>query len=192
MFMDKLGNISMNSPHRGSIGWDSTCAVCAPAGAMQASNRRRRLLVSCRQAGSRLSTLPHLAFASLRSHSLAKAAAAEKAPCLHLPPAAVWCFFPRRSIHYRSRSNPIYAKNMSPHFVGAHIFGGQGGIRTHEPIAGLPDFECCKTLADSRLEQDFSGRFVKCRKPRHRKGLRTFRPVSARADLNRPRVQIKP
>ena len=53
-------------------------------------------------------------------------------------------------------------------------------------------FECCKTLADSRLEQDFSGRFVKCRKPRHRKGLRTFRPVSARADLNRPRVQIKP
>ena len=61
---------------------------------------------------------------------------------------------------------------------------------------GLPfaegDFECCKTLADSRLEQDFSGRFVKCRKPRHRKGLRTFRPVSARADLNRPRVQIKP
>lgn len=56
----------------------------------------------------------------------------------------------------------------------------------------MSDFECCKTLADSRLEQDFSGRFVKCRKPRHRKGLRTFRPVSARADLNRPRVQIKP
>ena len=54
------------------------------------------------------------------------------------------------------------------------------------------NFECCKTLADSRLEQDFSGRFVKCRKPRHHKGLRTFRPVSARADLNRPRVQIKP
>ncbi len=141
MFMDKPGNISMNSPNRGSIGWDSTCAVCAPAGAMQASNRRRRLLVSRRQAGSRLSTLPHLAFASLRSHSLAKASAAEKAPCLHLPPAAAWCFFPRRSIHYRSRSNPIYAKNMSPHKVGAHIFGGQGGIRTHEPIAGLPDFE---------------------------------------------------
>ena len=71
-------------------------------------------------------------------------------------------------------------------------YGGQGGMRTHEPLARLPDFECCKTLADSRLEQDFSGRFVKCRKPRHRKGLRTFRPVSARADLNRPRVQIKP
>ena len=123
MFMDKPGNISMNSPHRGSIGWDSTCAVCASAGAMQASNRRRRLLVSRRQAGLRLSTLPHLAFASLRSHSLAKVAAAEKAPCLHLPPAAAWCFFPRRSIHYRSRSNPIYAKNMSPHKVGAHIFG---------------------------------------------------------------------
>ena len=55
----------------------------------------------------------------------------------------------------------------------------------------LPDFECCKTLADSRLEQVVSGRFVKCRKPRRRKELRTFRPVSARADLNQPRVQIK-
>ena len=65
------------------------------------------------------------------------------------------------------------------------------GFEPTEPC-GSTDFECCKTLADSRLEQDFSGRFVKCRKPRHRKGLRTFRPVSARADLNRPRVQIKP
>ena len=54
------------------------------------------------------------------------------------------------------------------------------------------DFECCKTLADSPLEQVVSGRFVKGRKPRRRKGLRTFRPVSARADLNQPRVQIKP
>ena len=53
-------------------------------------------------------------------------------------------------------------------------------------------FECCKTLADSPLEQVVSGRFVKGRKPRRRKGLRTFRPVSARADLNQPRVQIKP
>lgn len=29
------------------------------------------------------------------------------------------------------------------------FFGGQGGIRTHEPLARLPDFECRKTLADS-------------------------------------------
>ena len=72
------------------------------------------------------------------------------------------------------------------------FFGGQGGIRTHEPLARLPDFEYCKTLADSPLEQVVSGRFVKGRKPRRRKGLRTFRPVSARADLNQPRVQIKP
>ena len=54
------------------------------------------------------------------------------------------------------------------------------------------NYECCKTLADSPLEQVVSGRFVKGRKPRRRKGLRTFRPVSARADLNQPRVQIKP
>ena len=54
------------------------------------------------------------------------------------------------------------------------------------------DFECCKTLADSPLEQVVSGRFVKRRKTRRRKGLRTFRPVSARADLNQPGVQIKP
>ena len=43
---------------------------------------------------------------------------------------------------------------------------------------GLPfaegDFECCKTLADSRLGQVVSGRFVKRWKPRRRKGLRTF------------------
>ena len=54
------------------------------------------------------------------------------------------------------------------------------------------DFECCKTLADSRLEQVVSGHFVKRQKRRRRKGLRTFRPVSARGDSNRPKVQIKP
>ena len=57
---------------------------------------------------------------------------------------------------------------------------------------GLPDFECCLSLADSWLEQVSSGSFVRSRKPRRREGLRTFRPVSARGDLNRPRVQIKP
>ena len=65
------------------------------------------------------------------------------------------------------------------------------GFEPTEP-RGSTDFECCKTLADSPLEQVVSGRFVKGRKPRRRKGLRTFRPVSARADLNQPRVQIKP
>ena len=54
------------------------------------------------------------------------------------------------------------------------------------------NFECCKTLADSRLEQAVMGRFVKRQKRRRRKGLRTFRPVSARGDSNRPKVQIKP
>ncbi len=54
------------------------------------------------------------------------------------------------------------------------------------------DFECCKTLADSPLEQVVSDRFVKGRKPRRRKGLRTFLSVSARGDLNRPKAQIKP
>ena len=55
-----------------------------------------------------------------------------------------------------------------------------------------PIYECCKTLADSRLEQVVSGHFVKRQKRRRRKGLRTFRPVSARGDSNRPKVQIKP
>ena len=27
------------------------------------------------------------------------------------------------------------------------FFGGQGGIRTHEPLARLPDFESCSHLA---------------------------------------------
>ena len=71
--------------------------------------------------------------------------------------------------------------------------GGGRGIRTHGPAHHRSnDFECCLSLADSRPEQVASGRFVKRRKPRRRKGLRTFRPVSARADLNQPRVQIKP
>jgi len=61
-----------------------------------------------------------------------------------------------------------------------------------EAIVDGPDFECCKTLADSRLEQVVSGHFVKRQKRRRRKGLRTFRPVSARGDSNRPKVQIKP
>ena len=63
-----------------------------------------------------------------------------------------------------------------------------------EPLCAFAqtDFEYCKTLADSPPEQVVSGRFVKGRKPIRRKGLRTFRPVSARADLNQPRVQIKP
>ena len=61
-----------------------------------------------------------------------------------------------------------------------------------ETAGASKNFECCLSLADSRLEQVASGRFVKRRKPRRRKELRTFRPVSARADLNQPRVQIKP
>ena len=63
-----------------------------------------------------------------------------------------------------------------------------------EPTCGCPqtDFECCLSLADTRLEQVVTGSLVKCRKPRRRKGLRTFRPVSARGDSNRPKVQIKP
>ena len=59
-------------------------------------------------------------------------------------------------------------------------------------VTGLRDFECCLSLADTRLEQVVTGSLVKCRKPRRRKGLRTFRPVSARGDSNRPKVQIKP
>ena len=63
-----------------------------------------------------------------------------------------------------------------------------------EPLCAFAqtDFECCKTMADSRLEQAVMGRFVKRQKRRRRKGLRTFRPVSARGDSNRPKVQIKP
>ena len=60
------------------------------------------------------------------------------------------------------------------------------------PSTDLLDFECCLSLADTRLEQVVTGSLVKCRKPRRRKGLRTFRPVSARGDSNRPKVQIKP
>ena len=41
-------------------------------------------------------------------------------------------------------------------------------------VAGLRDFECCLSLADTRLEQIVTGSLVKCRKPRRRKGLRTF------------------
>ena len=61
-----------------------------------------------------------------------------------------------------------------------------------ETAGASKNFECCKTLADSRLEQAVMGRFVKRQKRRRRKGLRTFRPVSARGDSNRPKVQIKP
>ena len=74
----------------------------------------------------------------------------------------------------------------------AFSFGGDGGIRTPGRFDPSTDFECCKTLADSRLEQAVMGRFVKRQKRRRRKGLRTFRPVSARGDSNRPKVQIKP
>ena len=134
MFMDKHGNISMNSHCRRFIGWDSNCAAA--------------------QAGSRLWSAPGAPFTT--------------APVRISP------------------KQKIQAPGWVPVF-----FGGQGGIRTHEPIAGLPDFECCKTLADSRLEQVVPGRIVKSRKPRHRKEFRTFRPVSARGDLKCPRVQIK-
>lgn len=67
-------------------------------------------------------------------------------------------------------------------------------VRDSNPrfLLGTQHFECCKTLADSRLEQVVSGHFVKRQKRRRRKGLRTFRPVSARGDSNRPKVQIKP
>lgn len=81
---------------------------------------------------------------------------------------------------------------------GGRYFSAAGGS-LRKPVGfeptrpcGLPDFECCKTLADSRLKQVVTGSLVKCRKPRRRNGLRTFQPVSARADLNQPRVQIKP
>ena len=60
-----------------------------------------------------------------------------------------------------------------------------------ETAGASKNFECCKTLADSRLEQVVSGHFVKRQKRRRRKGLRTFRPVSAGGDLKCPRVQIK-
>jgi len=70
-------------------------------------------------------------------------------------------------------------------------FGGELGIRTPGRFDPSTDFECCKTLADSRLEQVVSGRFVRSRRPRRCKGFRTFRPVSAGGDLKCPRVQIK-
>ena len=66
------------------------------------------------------------------------------------------------------------------------------GFSAEKTARANAHFECCKTLADSRLEQVVPRRIVKSRKPRHCKELRTFRPVSARGVLNQPRVQIKP
>ena len=35
------------------------------------------------------------------------------------------------------------------------IIGGQGGIRTHEPLARLPDFECCiNTFSKGKINTD--------------------------------------
>ena len=67
-------------------------------------------------------------------------------------------------------------------------------VRDSNPrfLLGTQHFECCLSLADTRLEQVVTGSLVKCRKPRRRKGLRTIRPVSVRGDSNRPKVQIKP
>ena len=67
-------------------------------------------------------------------------------------------------------------------------------VRDSNPrfLLGTRHFECCKTLADSPLEQVVTGLLVKVPKTKRRKGLWTFRPVSAMADLNQPRVQIKP
>ena len=54
----------------------------------------------------------------------------------NMPPA---CF------STRSGSNPVTAihKEAATRKGWLLLCGGQGGIRTHEPIAGLPDFECC-------------------------------------------------
>ena len=61
-----------------------------------------------------------------------------------------------------------------------------------------------RTLADQTISSvvrlwqihDWSRSFrvtlLRAQKPRRRKGLRTFRPVSAGGDSNRPKVQIKP
>ena len=83
------------------------------------ATRRRELTCAAAQAGSRFSALPHLAFASLRSHSLAKAAAAEKAPCLHLPPAAAWRFSPGTPFITAPVQLPLYPFiNLKPRLYG--------------------------------------------------------------------------
>ena len=48
------------------------------------------------------------------------------------------------------------------------------GFVRYETHSRNEDFECCLSLADTRLEQVVTGSLVKCRKPRRRKGLRTF------------------
>ena len=49
---------------------------------------------------------------------------------------------PRHVFLHRSRSNPLQVFQKEKHPKrGAFPFGGQGGIRTHEPLARLPDFE---------------------------------------------------
>ena len=44
---------------------------------------------------------------------------------------------------------------------GEVLFCAAGGIRTHVRFSSQTDFECCKTLADSRLEQVVTGHLVK-------------------------------
>ena len=76
--------------------------ACAPAGAMQASNRRRRLLAS-RSAGHlglQSATLPHLGFAGLHSLSFQQGFARLRAGRV----AALTCH--RHVIHYRSLRIP--------------------------------------------------------------------------------------
>ena len=89
-----------------------------------------------------------------------------------------------------TRSNPAIGKAEQTPCRRLFCLAERKGF---EPLCAFAqtDFECCKTLADSRLEQVVPGRIVKSRKPRHRKEFRTFRPVSARGDLKCPRVQIK-
>ncbi len=105
-------------------------------------------------------------------------------------PPDCWLRLRRRPV--RIPPCECHAKRKRTPFGRPFPFGGPGGIRTHGTLAGTPDFECCLSLADSWLEQVGSGSFVRSRNPRRHKGLRTFRPVSAGGDLNRPKVQIKP
>ena len=95
-----------------------------------------------------------------------------------------------------NKLNPVLCMNKEKHRLYTKIrikpvfMAERVGFEPTCPC-GPTVFECCKTLADSRLEQVVPGRIVKSRKPRHRKEFRTFRPVSARGDLKCPRVQIK-
>ena len=80
--------------------------------------------------------MPHLAFASLHSHSLAKAAAAEKAPCLYLPPAAAWRFSPGTFLSALGSNPPRFSRQIKETSMRMPLlFGGGRWIRTTEGIA---------------------------------------------------------